>query len=73
MTSGDLRTPQFNDENYDFWLVKMETILIAYDLWDVIEFGIQTTSGVTSESEREGDEIEAGEATVSKENRIKKC
>ncbi|KAI5337800.1 hypothetical protein L3X38_017071 [Prunus dulcis] len=30
---GDLRTPQFNGSNYDFWSVKMETILIAYDLW----------------------------------------
>jgi hypothetical protein len=34
---GDLRTPQFNGTNYDFWAVKMETILIAFDLWDVIE------------------------------------
>jgi hypothetical protein len=38
---GDLRTPQFNGTNYDFWAIKMETILIAYDLWDVIEAGIQ--------------------------------
>ena len=36
VSSGDLRTPQFNGENYDFWLVKMETIIIAFDLWDVV-------------------------------------
>jgi len=41
-TRGDLRTPQFNGTNYDFWAVKMETILIAFDLWDVIEGGIQS-------------------------------
>jgi hypothetical protein len=29
---GDLRTPQFNGTNYDFWAIKMETILIAFDL-----------------------------------------
>jgi hypothetical protein len=39
---GDLRTPQFNGTNYDFWAVKMETILIAFDLWDVIEDGLQS-------------------------------
>ncbi|KAI5341723.1 hypothetical protein L3X38_009598 [Prunus dulcis] len=38
---GDLRTPQFNGSNYDYWSVKMETILIAYDLWDAVEIGIQ--------------------------------
>ena len=37
---GDLRTPHFNGTNYDFWAVKIETIPIAYDLWDVIEVGI---------------------------------
>ena len=34
---GDPRTPQFNRTNYDFWAVKMETILITYDLWDIVE------------------------------------
>ncbi|KAI5333988.1 hypothetical protein L3X38_024121 [Prunus dulcis] len=40
-SSGDLRTPQFDGANYDFWAVKMETILIAHDLWDVVEVGVQ--------------------------------
>lgn len=34
---GDLRNPQLNATNHDFWVVKIETILIAYDLWDVVE------------------------------------
>ncbi|CAL8998207.1 unnamed protein product [Prunus brigantina] len=38
-SGGDLRTPQFDGANYDFWAVKMETILIAHDLWDVVEVG----------------------------------
>ena len=84
VSSGDLRTPQFNGENYDFWSVKMETILIAYDLWNVIELGIHTDSGLTAESKTEGGEVESEktssskgktveseEATVSKEARIK--
>jgi hypothetical protein len=42
LPGGDLRTPQFNGTNYDFWAVNMEIILIAFDLWDVIEVGIQS-------------------------------
>lgn len=70
MTNGDLRTPQFNGVNYDFWELKMETILISNDLWDVIEFDMQTNTKVTNNFEREGDEIEP-EETVSRERRIK--
>jgi hypothetical protein len=82
VSNGALRTPQFNGENYDFWSVKIETILIAYDLWDVVEYGIETDLAMTDESKKEGDESESeeaagsigkkvGEAVVSKENRIK--
>ena len=45
VSSGDLRTPQFNGTNYDFWAVKMETILIAFDLWDVVESEERNTKG----------------------------
>uniref|UniRef100_A0A6N2N720 Histidine-containing phosphotransfer protein n=1 Tax=Salix viminalis TaxID=40686 RepID=A0A6N2N720_SALVM len=34
----------------------MEIVLIAYDLWDVIEFGMKSNSGLVDESEREEDE-----------------
>ena len=54
VSSGDLRTPQFNGVNYDFWAVKMETILIAFDLWDVVEFCMKSGSSVKEEeSEKE--------------------
>ncbi|XP_021834162.1 uncharacterized protein LOC110773958 [Prunus avium] len=62
---GDLRTPQFNGANYDFWSVKMETILIAYDLWDAVELGVHPQPILEEEEE----EVEA--PTISKEDKIK--
>ncbi|KAM2243929.1 hypothetical protein ACFX1S_010690 [Malus domestica] len=75
-SGGDLRTPQFNGSNYDFWSVKMETILIAYDLWDVVEVGLagqQTTREETSEEEEESESehIPVEKPVVSKEEKIK--
>nr|XP_028945275.1 uncharacterized protein LOC114819796 [Malus domestica] len=58
-SGGDLRTPQFDGANYDFWAVKMETILIAHDLWDVIELGIQPQQ---TPEEEEGSVDEGSEA-----------
>ena len=74
--SSDLRTPQFNGENYDFWSVKMRTIFRAYDLWDVVGCG-DTSPQVSSESssgETSGSKdkkTESGEAAETKEKRIK--
>nr|TKR89970.1 hypothetical protein D5086_0000238150 [Populus alba] len=73
---GDLRTPQFNGTNYDFWAVKIETILIAFDLWEVIEVGIQShkspevaTGSGDEESEAEQTTLHA--STTSREDKIK--
>ena len=75
--SSDLRTPQFNGENYDFWSVKMKTIFRAYDLWDVVEC-CDTSTQVSNESssgETSGlkdKKTESGEAAAeTKEKRIK--
>ena len=71
--SSDLRTPQFNGSNYDFWSVKMETILIAFDLWDVIEIAHKNpeadskSAGETSEDSKASEE----KLSASKEIRIK--
>ncbi|XP_068304394.1 uncharacterized protein [Pyrus communis] len=75
-SGGDLRTPQFNGSNYDFWAVKMETILIAYDLWDVVEVGLagqQTSREEISEEEgeSESEHIPVERPVVSKEEKIK--
>ncbi|XP_050131467.1 uncharacterized protein LOC126607786 [Malus sylvestris] len=75
-SGGDLRTPQFNGSNYDFWAIKMETILIAYDLWDVVEAGLpeqQTPreEGSEEEGESETENIPVEAPVVTKEERIK--
>ncbi|KAI5327799.1 hypothetical protein L3X38_027195 [Prunus dulcis] len=59
---GDLRTPQFNGSNYDFWSLKMETILVAYDLWDAVEIGIQPQPIIEQEAGSEGTGDEESEA-----------
>nr|XP_028952720.1 uncharacterized protein LOC114822507 [Malus domestica] len=64
-SGGDLRTPQFDGANYDFWAVKMETILIAHDLWDVIELGIQPQQ---TPEEEEGSVDEGSEAEHTLQN-----
>jgi hypothetical protein len=73
---GDLRTPQFNGTNYDFWAVKMETILIAFDLWDVIEDGIQSKQSPevadgSGNEESEAEQTTLQTSTTSRENKIK--
>ncbi|XP_028961323.1 uncharacterized protein [Malus domestica] len=75
-SGGDLRTPQFNGSNYDFWALKMETILIAYDLWDVVELGVRPQQ-IPEEEEGSGDEESEAEQTpveaptISREDKIK--
>ncbi|CAN6684544.1 unnamed protein product [Malus baccata var. baccata] len=75
-SGGDLRTPQFDGANYDFWAVKMETILIAHDLWDVVELGVQpqqisAEEEVSEEEESEVEQIPVEPPTISREDRIK--
>ncbi|XP_020425836.1 uncharacterized protein LOC109950638 [Prunus persica] len=33
----ELRTPVFNGENYEFWSIRMKTILKSHGLWDLVE------------------------------------
>ncbi|CAL2247830.1 unnamed protein product [Prunus armeniaca] len=35
----ELHTPVFNGENYEFWSIRMKTILKSHGLWDLIENG----------------------------------
>ena len=72
--SSDLRAPQFNGTNYDFWAVKMETTLTAYDLWDIVQTSDQTQNpeaegSAKDESKAKGTSEENQAAT--KEIRIK--
>ncbi|CAL9022992.1 unnamed protein product, partial [Prunus brigantina] len=75
-SGGDLRTPQFDGANYDFWAVKMETILIAHDLWDVVEVGVQPQPAIEKKEDSGGEGSEAEHIpveapTISREDRIK--
>ena len=38
-SSGDLRTPIFVGEKFDFWRIKMRIILKSYDIWYLVEDG----------------------------------
>ncbi|XP_009340704.2 uncharacterized protein LOC103932786 [Pyrus x bretschneideri] len=42
-SGGDLRAPIFNRSNYDFWSIKMKTIFKSYDLWNLVDKGIEIT------------------------------
>ncbi|XP_048436121.1 uncharacterized protein LOC125475435 [Pyrus x bretschneideri] len=75
-SSGDLRTPQFDSANYNFWAIKIETILLAHDLWDVVEIKVQPQP-ILEEEEGSGDEESEAEQvsveapTISREDKIK--
>ncbi|XP_070682342.1 uncharacterized protein [Malus domestica] len=36
-SSAELRAPVFNGENYEFWRIRMSTILKSYGLWELVE------------------------------------
>nr|XP_011457580.1 PREDICTED: uncharacterized protein LOC105349489 [Fragaria vesca subsp. vesca] len=49
-SSGDLRAPMFVGDNYDFWSIKMKTVLKSYDIWYLVEDGFDnpaSTEGLT--------------------------
>ncbi|CAN6572549.1 unnamed protein product [Malus baccata var. baccata] len=35
--SGEIQTPIFSGDNYDFWRTKLRTIFVSHDLWSLIE------------------------------------
>ena len=39
MSSQPFSTPLFEGENYDFWCVKMKTLFMSQDVWDLVENG----------------------------------
>ncbi|KAI5336306.1 hypothetical protein L3X38_015573 [Prunus dulcis] len=48
--AAELRTPVFNGENYEFWSIRMKTILKSHGLWDLVENGLDD-SGMKNEKE----------------------
>ena len=55
--SQQLQVPKFDGGNYDFWCVKMKTILFSYDLWDYVEEGFDEEKDPTSLSVAEKQQI----------------
>ncbi|CAB4298917.1 unnamed protein product [Prunus armeniaca] len=39
-STSELRTPIFNGENYEFWSIRMKTILKSHGLWVLVENGL---------------------------------
>ncbi|KAM1118164.1 hypothetical protein ACFX2B_041910 [Malus domestica] len=42
--TAELRTPVFNGENYEFWSIRMKTILKSHGLWDLVENGFDASN-----------------------------
>ncbi|CAL8991389.1 unnamed protein product [Prunus brigantina] len=41
--AAELRTPVFNGENYEFWSIRMKTILKSHGLWELVENGFNSS------------------------------
>ncbi|CAL9010602.1 unnamed protein product, partial [Prunus brigantina] len=55
-STSELRTPIFNGENYEFWSIRMKTILKSHGLWDLVENGLNV-SDLKEEKEIEGTKL----------------
>ncbi|CAL2238905.1 unnamed protein product [Prunus armeniaca] len=69
-STSELRTPIFNGENYEFWSIRMKTILKSHGLWDLVENGLNVSDlkkekeiEETKVTEKEEKEIEGTKAT----------
>lgn len=51
--------PIFGGENYDFWKVKMRTILLSEGLWSFIERGLQEPKDLSQFPAAEREQFEA--------------
>ncbi|CAL2246012.1 unnamed protein product [Prunus armeniaca] len=41
--AAELHTPVFNGENYEFWSIRMKTILKSHGLWELVENGFNSS------------------------------
>ena len=56
--------PIFKGDNYQFWSIKMKTLFISYDLWDLVENGLP-------EYDTQEGRVTAAQKNEMKENRKK--
>ncbi|KAI5313515.1 hypothetical protein L3X38_042691 [Prunus dulcis] len=60
-STSELRTPVFNGENYEFWSIRMKTILKSHGLWDLVEHGCNDPD---SKKEKEIEETKDAEKST---------
>lgn len=39
VSASQTMIPTFKGENYQFWSIKMKTLFLSYDLWELVENG----------------------------------
>jgi hypothetical protein len=47
-SSSSQNMPMFNGVNYHFWRIKMKTLFLSYDLWDLVENGFDDPLEITA-------------------------
>jgi hypothetical protein len=53
---SNVQVPIFSGENYDFWSIKMKTLFVSIDLWEMVESGYEipeSTSSLTNAQKKE--------------------
>ncbi|KAI5348916.1 hypothetical protein L3X38_001803 [Prunus dulcis] len=51
---SDLRAPIFNDDNYEFWKIRMRTIFKSHGIWDLVEKGLEIPESKGKKVDTEG-------------------
>ncbi|KAI5342106.1 hypothetical protein L3X38_009981 [Prunus dulcis] len=59
--TAELHTPVFNGENYEFWSIRMKTILKSHGLWDLVEHGFKASD---PKKEKEIEETKVAEKST---------
>ena len=56
--------PIFKGDNYQFWSIKMKTLFLSYDLWDLVENDM---------NEYDVERLTVAQRNEMKENKKKRC
>ncbi|KAI5351827.1 hypothetical protein L3X38_004718 [Prunus dulcis] len=66
-SSSELRTLVFNGENYEFWSIRMKTIMKSHGLWDLVENGFDASDPTKKKGKEEGSKAAEEEKSTSAE------
>jgi hypothetical protein len=62
---SSVQVPVFLGENYDFWCIKMKSLFVSINLWDMVESGYQTPESISSLTEAQQKGIEEEQKQIS--------